>query len=188
MDEEEATSAPADPGEVPRPLTFRNVALVIGGYAIAVLLASGAVALRAAHTSGPDAQASSGMYAFGDAVIWVCVFGLCALIPTGFLLFLLRPHRRFWVVFSTIAVGIGVTSIIAAIIYVTGRAQVGTTLGNLAQFSVLRILLTPLLAITFLVCAVVSSWRGPRMALLIAALMEMVTAIWIGGLWVLGAR
>lgn len=166
----------------------RNVALIAGGYVVSFLLASAAVAIRVAHTSGPDAQASSGMYAFGDAVTWVFVFSLCALVPTGATLFLLRPYRRFWVILATLALAVGLTSIVAAVLYMLGRAQVGTTLGSLAQFSVLRILLTPLLAITFLVCAVVSSWRGPRLALFLAASMEMVTALWIGGVWFLGAR
>lgn len=179
-------TAPAvDPNGNSQPLTFRNVALIVGGYVISFLLASGAVALRVANTSGPDAQASSGMYAFGDAVMWVFVFGLCALIPTGALLFLLRPYRRFWVVLATISVAIGITSIAAAFFYAVGRREVGTTMGSLAQVSVLRILLTPLLAIAFLVCAVVSRWRGPRTALLVAALMEMVTALWVGGMWFL---
>jgi hypothetical protein len=40
---------------------FTKVAVVAGGYIAAFLVASAAVAIRMATTSGPDAQASSGM-------------------------------------------------------------------------------------------------------------------------------
>ena len=45
-----------------------KVAVVAGGYIVAFLMASAVVAIRVANTSGPDAQASSGMYTFGDAL------------------------------------------------------------------------------------------------------------------------
>jgi hypothetical protein len=64
---------------------------VTAGYVAAFLMASAAVAIRVASTSGPDAQASSGMYAFGDALLFVAVCGVAALVPTGVALFFLRP-------------------------------------------------------------------------------------------------
>src|SRR6267142_196801 len=66
-----------------------KVGVVAVGYLAALLVASAAVAIRLAHTSGPDAQASSGMYAFGDALLFVVVFGVAALVPSGAALFAL---------------------------------------------------------------------------------------------------
>jgi hypothetical protein len=73
---------------------FKKVALVAGGYVAAALIAATAVAIGGADTSGPDAQASSGMSAFGDALLFVAVFGICALVPTAAALFFLTARRR----------------------------------------------------------------------------------------------
>jgi hypothetical protein len=45
---------------------FVKFGVVLADYVAAVLVAGVAVAIRIANTSGPDAQASAGMYAFGD--------------------------------------------------------------------------------------------------------------------------
>src|SRR5262245_14862624 len=85
----------------------RQIAIVAVGYLASLLLAALAVAVHIALTSGADANASSGMYAFGDALLFVFVFGGCALVPTAAALYFLRPYRRFWVAAA------GVASIIA---------------------------------------------------------------------------
>jgi len=56
---------------------------VIGGYVAACFLASGVVYVWELFTQGPIAQASSGMYAFGDLLLFIVIFGVLALIPTG---------------------------------------------------------------------------------------------------------
>jgi hypothetical protein len=46
-------------------------------------------------TQGSIAQASSGMYAFGDLILFIGVFGVLALIPTGLAAyFLLRKFLK----------------------------------------------------------------------------------------------
>ena len=65
--------------------------LVIGGYVAACLVAIGAVYVYEIFTQNAAAQASAGMYAFGDFVLLVGIFGVLALFPTGLALyFLLR--------------------------------------------------------------------------------------------------
>jgi hypothetical protein len=71
-----------------------KVAIVAGGYLLAFLMASAAVALRAALTSGSAAQASSGMSAFGDMVLFIVVFGAVALVPTGAGFFFLLSKKK----------------------------------------------------------------------------------------------
>jgi hypothetical protein len=61
-----------------------KVAIVASGYVLAFLMAAGAVALHAALTRESGAQASGGMSAFGDLVLFVAVFGAVALVPTGY--------------------------------------------------------------------------------------------------------
>ncbi len=99
-----------------------KIALVAGGYVAAFLMASAVVAIRVANTSGPDAQASSGMYAFGDAVLFVAVFGVAALVPTGAALFFLRPYRRVWTALSASGLAVAVTGIAAAVLFALGRS------------------------------------------------------------------
>ena len=62
---------------------FAKIGLVLGGYVAACLLASGVVYVWELLTQGPIAQASSGMYAFGDLLLFIVTFGGLALIPTG---------------------------------------------------------------------------------------------------------
>lgn len=68
--------------------------MVIGGYIAAFLIAWAAVSIQAAGTSSADAQASSGMSAFGDAVLFVVVFGVAALVPTGAAFFFLMSKKQ----------------------------------------------------------------------------------------------
>src|SRR5882672_9952479 len=116
---------------------------VAGGYIAAFLVASAAVAVRLASTSGPDAQASSGMYAFGDALLFVAVFGVSALVPTGATLFFLRPYRHFWTVLSALGLAVAITGVTAAILFAVGRHATSSPLATWAAFSVLMILVVP---------------------------------------------
>ena len=42
--------------------------IVVGGYAVAALVAFCVVSIYISQTSGPDRDASAGMYAFGDSL------------------------------------------------------------------------------------------------------------------------
>jgi hypothetical protein len=162
---------------------FLTVVAVVAGYVTAFLIASAAVALHVAETGGPVAQASSGMYAFGDAILFLGVFSVCALVPTGAVLFFLRRYRRFWTILSTLGVVVGVTGITAAALYAFGRHAAPSPLATLAGYSVLRILISPLLALTFALFALLSPVRAPRLAFLAAALMEATASIYAGCVW-----
>lgn len=67
------------------------------GILLALAAAWLAVDLRQRLTAGPDAQASAGMYAAGDAMLGVAVFCVLALAPLALALFWLRPVNRFWI-------------------------------------------------------------------------------------------
>jgi hypothetical protein len=60
------------------------------------------------------------MYAFGDSYLFIAVFGVLALVPTGALLYYLRPYRRFWVVLA----GFGLVLAIAELTVVAYAAFV----------------------------------------------------------------
>jgi hypothetical protein len=74
---------------------LHKVAVVAGGYLLAFLIACAAVALHSALAGESGDQASGGMSAFGDLVLFVFVFGAVALVPTaaGVFFFLTREKR-----------------------------------------------------------------------------------------------
>jgi hypothetical protein len=160
-----------------------KLAVVAGGLILAFLVASVAVAIRVASTSGPDAQASSGMYAEGDSLLFVAVFGVVALVPTGAALVFLRPYRRFWMVLSAVCLAVAVTGVIAAILFAVGRDAAPSPLAQWAALSVLRILVAPLLALTFLLCTVLAPQGSPRRALLAATVLEAGVSAYGGAVW-----
>ena len=72
-----------------------TMGLVIVGYVAACLVASGVAYVWDQFTQGSVAQASSGMYAFGDLLLFIGVFSVLALIPTGLAVyFLLRKFLK----------------------------------------------------------------------------------------------
>ena len=56
-------------------------------------------------------------------------------------------------------------------------------LATWAGLSVLRILVAPLLALTFLVCTVLSPHRSSRFAFLAASVMEAAVSAYVGFVW-----
>ena len=66
-----------------------KVGLVLGGYVLACLIASGVVYVNGLFTQNAVAQASSGMSAFGDLILFIGVCGALALIPTGLAIYFL---------------------------------------------------------------------------------------------------
>jgi hypothetical protein len=66
-----------------------KLGLVIGGYVTACLVAYAAVYINDLFMDPAVLQASGGMSAFGDLILFVGVFGVFALFPTGLMLYVL---------------------------------------------------------------------------------------------------
>jgi hypothetical protein len=161
-----------------------KVAWITAGYAAAFAIASAVEAVRIANTSGPEAQASSGMYAFGDSVLFVAVFGLLALVPTAAAFYVLRSDRRFWLVLSGIAFALALTGVTSALLFAIGRhAEPASSLAFWGALSVLRILIAPLFTLFFLLAALLSPFRGPRMLLLVGAAMDATVSAYGALTW-----
>src|SRR5688572_27349702 len=159
-----------------------KVGLVGGGYIAAIALAVAVVAVYIAVMDSPERQASSGMTAFGDSLLFLAVFGVAAVVPTGAALFWLRPYRRFWTVLSVASLVIATTAIAAFVDYRTTQT-VHSAASVWSFLAVLRILIAPLLAIAWFVAVVMAPARGPRLALLVACAVE--TAVFGSILWFL---
>src|SRR3954464_12693971 len=101
--------------------------IVAGGYVAAVLLAFGVVSVYISHTGGPDRDLYSGMYAFGDSLVFLTGFGVGSTVPTALALVFLRQSRRFWVAFSVAALIVASTSLAAAAAIVLERQMPALT-------------------------------------------------------------
>jgi len=169
--------------------TLSKFGVVLAGYVAAVLVASATVAVRIANTSGPDAQASAGMYAFGDGLLFIAVFSAVALIPTGLALFFLRPYRWFWTALSITGLAIAVTGVLAVSVYaVSGYLMLPreSLLMMWAALAVLRMLLSPPLAVAFVLSGVIAPNRTSRWTLLAAAGIEGAVAAYAVLQWFAG--
>ena len=67
--------------------------LLIVGYVAACLIAGGAVYVNQLFTNNATSQATAGMSAFGDLILFIVIFGVLALFPTSFALYFLT--RKF---------------------------------------------------------------------------------------------
>jgi hypothetical protein len=172
-------TSPASPGERAhswKPLLKALAVLV--GYSLALAVACVAVDVRQLNTQGPDAQASGGMYAFGDALLFGAVFGGAALLPTGLGLYFLRPVRTFWTLLAIAALALAATGPISAAAYELLRHldSAATFLQVCAGVVVLRMLGAPLLAATFLLSACLAPTRFSRWSLVGATALEGLAA------------
>ncbi len=161
-----------------RPLT--KVGIVAAGYAGAFAIASAVVALYVAGTAGPDRQTYGAMFAFGDGLLFVAVFGIAATPVTGALLFFLRPYRRIWTAISTAALAIAMVTFVGFVDHVAPRAFEGSSLHSWMALATLGILGAPLFAGLFFLSALFAPNRSARMSLLVAGTGEVcVFACWL---------
>jgi hypothetical protein len=160
--------------------TFGKVALILGGYVVALVVAGVVVAVWQSRTSGPDAQASAGMYAFGDMLLFVRVSGLLALVPTGFALHLLRPFGRFWTGLAAVSLAVAATGPLAVLLVAPGRAGrlAGGPLDLAGALGVLRLIPAPGLVVAFAVFAAFAPGRRPRLALFVATALGAVACVY----------
>jgi hypothetical protein len=122
--------------------------IVLLGLFVALMMAWLAVAVRQ-HFEGPDALASQGMYAFGEMLLGVAVFGVLALCPIALGLYWLRSVGKFWAALVPGAMLYASTGLAAlGAILLAGQSTGGWMLLAQARFG-----LMPLGALALLVCA-----------------------------------
>ena len=118
------------------------------------------------------------------APVFLAVFGVAAVPPTGAALFFLRPYRSFWRALSVAALTIAVTGLAAFIEYVAARtAAAGSILHVWSWLAVLRILAAPLFAVAFLLSGLFAPNRSYRIALLVSTLIEAVAFAYVALTW-----
>jgi hypothetical protein len=162
---------------------------VIAGYVGALAVALAIVWAYATLHDTPDRQASSGMSAFGDSLMFLALFGVGSVVPTGAALFFLRPYPSFWRGLAVVSVFLGLTGIAAGIVYAAGQvAGVESAVHAWTALAILRILVAPLVGLAFLVGAVASPHRPARIALAAVTLAEWLIFGCVAAFWTVQLR
>lgn len=166
-------------------MTLRAKLLLVGsGYAVALVTATAVVHAWQLRTSGPDAQAMAGMYAFGDLLLFLGVFSAVGSVPTALALWFLRPFDVFWRALSTLSLAIAATCLVAAATYAMGRSpEYARYVGDWPGFAVLRLLVAPLFGGAFVLGGLLAPSRRPRLALLAAGALESAVSLCVAFVW-----
>jgi hypothetical protein len=164
-----------------------KLGIVAAGYAAAFAIARAALARYVAATSGPDRQTYGAMFAFGDDLYFLAVFGAAALPAACATLYFLRPCRRFWSALSIGAAAWATTALAAAASSVAAHSA-GTRafLGFWSAAAHLRILAAPVCAPLLLLCGLFAPERSFRLRLFVAASVE--AAVFVAFLWLQPSR
>jgi hypothetical protein len=162
--------------------TVKRLALIAAGYALCVVAGLAAVALNELRIAVVDAQASSGMVAFGDMILFVFVTGFFGLAPTWFLLkLLIEKAPRVLLAIMLLVAAMGPASWLS----VTQLAD-GSSLMNLPQaiqalvvqfiafVAFPRMVLGPVLLVIEAVTFLLVRGRVARALLAVAMLMDLV--------------
>lgn len=165
-----------------------RIGLVLAGYAIAFLTAIAAVVLHV-HLGDPQERLlSSGMHAFGDAIVFLGVLALASAPASGAALYFLRPCRTFWMVVSAAAVLFAATAIPAVMDHYAppppGPPGAPLTAGQ-ALLS-LRLVLAPFPGFAFFVAGLFAPAAGFRIALFGATAIEAVAFASLAAGWFFG--
>jgi hypothetical protein len=160
----------------PRPSA--KVGIVFLGLVLALVVAWVAVFLRQLATQGPAAQASAGMYAFGDLMLGVAVFGVLAVVPIALALYWLRPVALFWSALLWGALLFALTGIGA----LAANHWATPSTGSWIFLAQVRVGLMPLSALALVTCALFAPRPRHRWLLLAAAFTD--GAIFAGVLFV----
>ena len=138
---------------------------VIAAFAVAFV----AVVVREHLTDSPEAQASSGMYAAGDAMLGIAVFSLLAVAPMALALCWLRDVAWFWVALAWSALIFALTGVGALGLNIAATQPPD---GWMFLLSILRIGIMPLTAIALLTCAIFAPMPRHRWMLAAACMLD----------------
>jgi hypothetical protein len=154
--------------------------IVAGGYVAAVLIATLFVSIYIDMTSGPDREASGGMYSFGDSLLFIAVFGIVSTIPTGLALYFLRRNRVFWGTLCAAALLMMGTGLLSVVIVALDSRNIPVlqTINVWFLFAVPRIFVAPFVLLSFWLAALVAPDTRFRRCLWAAAAGELITGVY----------
>ena len=163
---------------------IHRLLLVVGGYGVATLLAFAAVRVYVAATPAVDRQGAAGMSAFGDGMLFLGALALTSAPVSCFALYSLRPYALFWRGAVTVALLVNSTALVAFV----GALPSFRAATSWSGLSPLRVLIAPILAFAFLLCALFAPHRRQKLAFLAAVLVEGLVFGSVISMWLWFAR
>ena len=117
---------------------WKKLAIVLAGYALALVVGVAGTALYDMRFSPADQQASGGMIAFGEMMFGAGVFAAIAALPTALALWFVRRHRGTWEFFTISALAFALMGVASVFVLLTSTVQTVVTPAT-AVLSVLAI-------------------------------------------------
>jgi hypothetical protein len=160
-----------------------KIGIVIAGYILSCVGAFVVTYIRELSTRGTDIQASQGMFAFGQSLLFLLVFGGLALIPTVLAFYFLRSSMKFWDGFAVLCLAFSILGLVVIIANALMNANGGYTSSSFAAvfslIGVLGVFGAPILIVGFLILAVIAPSRRPRFLLLVSAGLEIIGELYV---------
>jgi len=113
-----------------------QMGLVVFGYAAALVVAAALLFVRHLQELKYPAEASGGMWAFGDLLLYVfiaCLF----MVPTVFLILVTARFEAFYTAYSKFLLGLSLSAPVCLGVLYLGENQVGEALLNLCLYRLL---------------------------------------------------
>ena len=150
-----------------------QVKLVGFGYAAVSVAAAALLFGRHLQQLRYPAEASGGMWAFGDALLYIFLAGLF-MIPTGFLIWATAQFEAFYTGFSIFLLGLSLSSPVCLIVFYAGGNRVGEGLLNLCFC---RLILSPFILVGMGVSRWAARFDRARRLVTYSLFIEVLTLI-----------
>ena len=113
-----------------------QVALVVFGYGGVFALAAALLYARHLQALKYPADASGGMWAAGDAFLWIFIICLF-MIPTAFLIWTMAKFEAIYAAYSQFLLALSMSAPICLTVFLLADAQADQSLGSLCLFRLL---------------------------------------------------
>jgi len=147
--------------------------LVAVGYAVVSAVAAALLFGRHLQELRYPADASGGMWAFGDALLYIFIAGLF-MVPTGFLIWATAQFEAYFTGYSIFLLGLSLSSPVCLIVLYAGEKHVGQALINLCFC---RLMSSPFILVGMGISRLVARFDRTRRLVGYALLVEGLTLI-----------
>jgi len=152
-----------------------QIALVAGGYALAVVAGMAAGWIYDARMAAMPYDTSGGMYAGGEALTVLGTFLVAALVPTVMALWFLRRNETFWNAVAVSSIAFAAAGLVAVLMPLVARPDTRhAAVALLSLLALAQLLGVPLWSVSFALFAVLAPTRPVRRKLLFAVGIELV--------------
>jgi len=158
-----------------------KMGFVVAGYAAVLALAAKMIVQRYLAEQRNPADFSSGMAAGGDWMLELFLVALL-LIPTFFLVLLIRNSEAAYTRFAQVLLALGLTAPASiGLMFVVGRSN-----NLLGSFCLYRLFAFPMSTVGLAGCCVMAKFKRPRRLILYSLLMDILTFILLLTLMMMG--